>query len=127
MRRKTNWVGEGFNGSLKYEHLYRGGFPDAAAVTDEVQRFRAFYNPIRPHEGLEYRTGIHAPEEPNHLHRKCSMKVDSGHQRMVIESLLRADHYAPSCTRSGRRPLSITSEVGTRAIQGGPYGTLPAA
>jgi putative transposase len=53
---ETNGVVERFNGSLKYEHLYREEIPDATALAEEVERFREIYNRIRPHEAIGFLT-----------------------------------------------------------------------
>jgi len=57
---------ERFNGSLKYEHLYREEIPNAQTLTDEVERFRLIYNSIRPHEAVGFLTplAVHLAE-PN--------------------------------------------------------------
>lgn len=52
---QTNGVVERFNGSLKYEHLYREEIADAQTLVEEVQRFRDVYNRIRPHESIGFR------------------------------------------------------------------------
>jgi putative transposase len=49
---ETNGVVERFNGSLKYEHLYRLEIADALALADEAEAFRRLYNEVRPHETL---------------------------------------------------------------------------
>ena len=63
---ETNGVVERFNGSLKYEHLYREEIRDAQALTEEVERFREIYNRIRPHEMIGFLTQmvVHL-REPN--------------------------------------------------------------
>ena len=57
---------ERFNGSLKYEHLYREEIPDATTLTEAVERFREIYNRIRPHEAIGFLTplAVHL-SEPN--------------------------------------------------------------
>jgi len=49
---------ERFNGSLKYEHLYREEIADAQALSEEVERFREIYNHVRPHEAIGFLTPI---------------------------------------------------------------------
>jgi putative transposase len=59
-------VVERFNGSLKYEHLYREEIADAQVLTEQVERFREIYNRIRPHEALGFLTPMAAHlAEPN--------------------------------------------------------------
>jgi putative transposase len=53
---ETNGVVERFNGSLKYEHLYRLEIPDAIALAAEAEAYRTIYNEIRPHEALDFAT-----------------------------------------------------------------------
>jgi transposase InsO family protein len=55
---ETNGVVERFNGSLKYEHLYRLEVPDVLALVDEAEAYRLLYNTIRPHESLDFATPI---------------------------------------------------------------------
>jgi transposase InsO family protein len=59
-------VVERFNGSLKYEHLYREEITDAQALAEQVERFREIYNRIRPHEAIGFLTPkvVHL-SEPN--------------------------------------------------------------
>lgn len=73
---ETNGVVERFNGSLKYEHLYRLEIPDLIALHEAVQDYRDLYNTIRPHEALGFATpmdrylAVHDPpqqSEPSHL------------------------------------------------------------
>ena len=66
---ETSGVVERFNGSLKYEHLYREDIHDAVTLSEEVQRYRAIYNGIRPHESLGFLTprSVHTAE-PNLFH-----------------------------------------------------------
>jgi len=63
---ETNGVVERFNGSLKYEHLYREEVTDALTLAREVERYRRIYNGIRPHEALGFLTpmAVHLGE-PN--------------------------------------------------------------
>jgi transposase InsO family protein len=49
---ETNGVVERFNGSLKYEHLYREEIPDVLALHAQVEAYRELYNWVRPHETL---------------------------------------------------------------------------
>ena len=67
---------ERFNGSLKYEHLYRLEIPDLIALHEAVQDYRELYNTIRPHEALGFATPLarylaadNLPEssEPSHV------------------------------------------------------------
>ena len=51
---ETNGVVERFNGSLKYEHLYRIEISDGQALADEVERYRHDFNALRPHEALAF-------------------------------------------------------------------------
>jgi putative transposase len=61
-------VVERFNGSLKYEHLYREEIPDAVVLAAEVDRFCRTYNRIRPHEAIGSLTPMAAHlAEPNHF------------------------------------------------------------
>ena len=51
---ETNGVVERFNGSLKYEHLYRIEISDGQELQDEIDRYRELYNEVRPHEALDW-------------------------------------------------------------------------
>jgi transposase InsO family protein len=53
---ETNGVVERWNGSLKYEHLYRQEIPDVLALDEEVRVYRELYNWVRPHEALGFAT-----------------------------------------------------------------------
>ncbi|MEI7745347.1 MAG: integrase core domain-containing protein [Chloroflexota bacterium] len=53
---ETNGVVERFNGTLKYEHLYRLEIADVLELADEVEAFRHIYNEVRPHEALDFET-----------------------------------------------------------------------
>jgi putative transposase len=55
---ETNGVVERFNGSIKYEHLYRLEIPDAIALAQETEAYRRLYNEIRPHESLDFATPL---------------------------------------------------------------------
>ncbi len=55
---ETNGVVERFNGSLKYEHLYRLEIADVIALADETEAYRDLYNAIRPHEALGFATPL---------------------------------------------------------------------
>jgi transposase InsO family protein len=55
---ETNGVVERFNGSLKYEHLYREEIADAQALVEQVEAYRDLYNRIRPHEAIGFLTPI---------------------------------------------------------------------
>lgn len=55
---ETNGVVERFNGSLKYEHLYRLEIPDALDLSAEAEAYRRLYNEVRPHEALDFATPL---------------------------------------------------------------------
>lgn len=55
---ETNGVVERFNGSLKYEHLYRLEIADALELADQAEAFRTLYNEIRPHEAIDFATPL---------------------------------------------------------------------
>lgn len=55
---ETNGVVERFNGSLKYEHLYRHEIADVLELTDETEAFRSLYNQVRPHEAIDFETPL---------------------------------------------------------------------
>jgi transposase InsO family protein len=55
---ETNGVVERFNGSIKYEHLFRLEIPDAVTLADEAEAFRRLYNEVRPHESLDFATPL---------------------------------------------------------------------
>jgi transposase InsO family protein len=55
---ETNGVVERFNGSLKYEHLYRLEISDALVLAEEAEACRRLYNEIRPHESLDFATPL---------------------------------------------------------------------
>lgn len=55
---ETNGVVERFNGSLKYEHLYREEIGDGQALVEEVEAYRALFNDVRPHEALGFQRPI---------------------------------------------------------------------
>ncbi len=68
---ETNGVVERFNGSLKYEHLYRLEIADALELADQTATYRTLYNEIRPHEALDFATPLsrHAQDPPpSHLY-----------------------------------------------------------
>jgi transposase InsO family protein len=69
---ETNGVVEGFNGSLKYEHLYREEVTDVQALSEAVETYRELYNLIRPHEAIAFRTpaAIHL-SDPNLSRAEC--------------------------------------------------------
>ncbi len=48
----TNAVVERFNGTMKYEDLYRNLPIDGVDLTERVNAHRTLYNEIRPHEGI---------------------------------------------------------------------------
>jgi transposase InsO family protein len=66
---ETNGVVERFNGSLKYEHLYRLEIPDAVELADATDAYRDLYNSLPPHEALAFATPLShylaEPAEPN--------------------------------------------------------------
>ena len=66
---ETNGVVERFNGSLKYEHLYRLEIPDALDLAAEAEAYRRLYNEVRPHEALDFATPLSRyladPAEPH--------------------------------------------------------------
>ena len=51
---ETNGVVERFNGSLKYEHLYREETADVLALDAHIGAYRELYNWVRPHEALDF-------------------------------------------------------------------------
>lgn len=51
---ETNGVVERFNGSLKYEHLYREEIADVLALDEQIRTYRELYNWVRPHEALGF-------------------------------------------------------------------------
>lgn len=55
---ETNGVVERFNGSLKYEHLYRLEIADVLELTDETEAYRTLYNEVRPHEAIDFDTPL---------------------------------------------------------------------
>jgi len=55
---ETNGVVERFNGSLKYEHLYRLEIADVLELADETEAYRTLYNEIRPHEAIDFATPL---------------------------------------------------------------------
>ncbi len=81
---ETNGVVERFNGSLKYEHLYRLEIGDALELADETEAYRTLYNEIRPHEAIDFATPLSrylaTPEQP-HLSEPESVQenLDAGH------------------------------------------------
>lgn len=54
----TNGVIERFFGALKYEYLYREEIEDGPGVAAAVERYRALYNSVRPHEAIGFRTPL---------------------------------------------------------------------
>jgi putative transposase len=42
--------------SLKYELIYLRGFEDGSQLRSEVKRWFGWYNQVRPHHGLDYKT-----------------------------------------------------------------------
>jgi transposase InsO family protein len=79
---ETNGVVERFNGSIKYEHLYRLEIPDALVLAEEAEAYRRLYNEIRPHESLDFATPLSRYlEEPQGSHsvdpdRLCTFRGD---------------------------------------------------
>jgi transposase InsO family protein len=55
---ETNGVVERFNGSLKYEHLYRLEIADALELAERAEDYRRLYNEVRPHEALDFATPL---------------------------------------------------------------------
>ena len=55
---ETNGVVERFNGSIKYEHLYRLEIADGLELADEAEVYRRLYNEVRPHEALDFATPL---------------------------------------------------------------------
>jgi hypothetical protein len=51
---------ERFFGTLKYEYLYREEIEDGHMVAAAVERYRALYNSVRPHEAIGFRTPLSA-------------------------------------------------------------------
>jgi hypothetical protein len=80
---ETNGVVERFNGSIKYEHLYRLEIPDAVALADEAEAYRRLYNEVRPHESLDFATPLSRylkdPLESHLFRPKVSKNLDAGH------------------------------------------------
>ena len=74
---ETNGVVERFNGSLKYEHLYRLEIADVIGLAEETEAYRELYNGIRPHEALDFATPLSrylaTPDKP-HLFRPESVQ-----------------------------------------------------
>jgi len=56
----TNGVIERFFGAIKYEHLYREEIEDGPMVAAAVERYRALYNAVRPHEAIGFRAPLTA-------------------------------------------------------------------
>jgi putative transposase len=69
---ETNGVVERFNGSLKYEHLYREEIGDVIALQQAFAAFRELYNWVRPHEAIGFVPPIERylglPSEPGEPH-----------------------------------------------------------
>ena len=64
---QTNGVVERFNGSLKYEHLYRTEIYQAAELAEEVEAFLRLYNEVRPHEAIGFRRPLDIYRSDPHL------------------------------------------------------------
>lgn len=89
---QTNGVVERFNGSLKYEHLYRLEIPHGHALADEVELYRHVYNAIRPHEALGQTTPLltYLPAPAYDLSgEECVRKLDPGHVPLGREVTIR--------------------------------------
>lgn len=61
----TNGVVERFNGTMKYEDLYRDLPIDGVDLDGRVAAHRTLYNEIRPHEGIAMDRPHHAYTAPN--------------------------------------------------------------
>lgn len=74
---ETNGVVERYNGSLKYEHLYRLEIADALELADETEAYRDVYNAIRPHEAIDFATPLSrylADPDGSHLNQGESVQ-----------------------------------------------------
>ena len=58
-----NAVMENFFGSLKKEELYRWRYRSERELKERIKEYVAFYNNIRPHEKLRYKTPAQVEEE----------------------------------------------------------------
>ena len=58
-----NAVMENFFGSLKKEELYRWRYRSERELKERINEYVAFFNNIRPHEKLRYRTPVQVEEE----------------------------------------------------------------
>jgi putative transposase len=57
--------------SLKYELIYLRGFEDGSELRSEVKRWFGWYNQVRPHQGLDYKT-------PNQVYYDSLEKSNKG-------------------------------------------------
>ena len=58
-----NAVMENFFGSLKKEELYRWRYRSERELKERIKEYVDFYNNIRPHEKLQYKTPAQVEEE----------------------------------------------------------------
>ena len=58
-----NAVMESFFGSMKKEELYRWRYRSERELKERIKEYVAFYNNIRPHEKLRYKTPVQVEEE----------------------------------------------------------------
>ena len=58
-----NAVMESFFGSMKKEELYRWRYRSERELKERIKEYVAFYNNIRPHEKLRYKTPAQVEEE----------------------------------------------------------------
>ena len=58
-----NAVMENFFGSLKKEELYRWRYRSERELKERIMEYVDFYNNIRPHEKLQYKTPAQVEEE----------------------------------------------------------------
>jgi transposase InsO family protein len=58
-----NAVMENFFGSLKKEELYRWRYRSERELKERIMEYVDFYNNIRPHEKLQYKTPTQVEEE----------------------------------------------------------------
>jgi len=110
---ETNGVVERFNGSLKYEHLYREEITDAQALTEPVERFRQIYNRIRPHEAIGFLTPavVHLSGPNLFQAESLTRDIDNGALNRVFASLARlleARSFLFGLTRFRTRPAELT-------------------
>jgi transposase InsO family protein len=72
---ETNGVVERWFQSLKYEHLYRHEIDDGPALANEVERYLAIYNEIRPHEALDFKLPIDRYLRPPTITLKPAIQI----------------------------------------------------